>query len=353
MFLIVATHFFMIGFVLNGDFIVDHPVNAIIGQTFNIGGRLGNELFILISGFFLVNGKFKIERITRVLKDVWFWSYAILLIGIIYSLINKQQIFGIKTIIYSIFPIIFQQNWFVPPFLVMIALSPWINKGIKSLTKKSFRNLIFLLVIIITILPTIGLKVPFYPGYDDFSLFILLYLIAGYVKKYDVNLSKKVLFLGIGIGFSVQFVFMILATLIGVWKKSEFIYGNALYLNNQQSPFLLLMAFSIFVLVKNSKPFYEKSINWIASSTFGIYLISVNWFMEVIYKNYFSNFNGLNPIYFLLFGVTASIIIFVLSGLLYKVVSKIQVAIINKFPKLDIDFYISKIINKFKKEKND
>lgn len=71
MLLIVVFHYSDWGKVM---YIEGNTVNRLIGDFINIGGRLGVNLFVLITGYFLVNSKFKVKKLIKLIFEVWCYS---------------------------------------------------------------------------------------------------------------------------------------------------------------------------------------------------------------------------------------------------------------------------------------
>ena len=93
MFLIVMHHY-----AVHGGFQLlekDLSLNKIIIQILSGGGQLGVNLFILISGYFLIDSEFKINKLLKLIFETFFYSVIILLFIVSKSNLN----IGIKDII--------------------------------------------------------------------------------------------------------------------------------------------------------------------------------------------------------------------------------------------------------------
>ena len=144
--------------------------------------------YVLISGYFLVKSKFKWKKVIQLWFETLFYSVFIYIVIVVLGL---KEI-DIKGIIKSLFPILTKQYWFINIYLVMYILSPFINKLINSLDKKEYQKLIMILLIcfsIISILPD-AYTLDTSHGYG-IIWFICLYLIAGYIRIYDIPKKLK------------------------------------------------------------------------------------------------------------------------------------------------------------------
>ena len=70
MIMIVFYHFFV-----HGEFeITSLSANAVIMEILSLGGRIGYDCFIIISGYFMIKSEFKINKLLRFIFQVTFYS---------------------------------------------------------------------------------------------------------------------------------------------------------------------------------------------------------------------------------------------------------------------------------------
>lgn len=256
MFMIVVCHTFLIpnivGNPINSQYVINNFDNAIVAQFMGIFGRLGNELFILISGYFLVSKQPHSGRIFKTIKPVHFYSWIILIISLILGIS-----IGVRQGIQQIFPIIFMQYWFVTPFIVLVILSQYLNTLLHKLSMKNNVKLFFILVIITSFVPTLIMRASLAPGFHDIGIFITLYIGAGLIKKYPEYFKiKKILLVLIFIGsVIIQEISIFIFDIMGLKLKSIKLIEYANYLNSQESFVLLLSAFSLFLLFAQKSSF--------------------------------------------------------------------------------------------------
>lgn len=143
MFLIVMHHY-----AVHGGFQLlekDLSLNKIIIQILSGGGQLGVNLFILISGYFLIDSEFKINKLLKLIFETFFYSVIILLFIVSKSNLN----IGIKDIIISCLPITYSSYWFITCYVVLYLFIDYINPVIKGLDKKKYFQLILLLLLLL------------------------------------------------------------------------------------------------------------------------------------------------------------------------------------------------------------
>lgn len=97
-------------------------------------GEVGNCLFVLITGYFCAfREKIRKETIVRLVTDVKFYSLIIYSVIIIIG-INEFTIGGLVT---ALFPFVYKMYWFILPYLVVFAISPWLNYILASSSKST------------------------------------------------------------------------------------------------------------------------------------------------------------------------------------------------------------------------
>lgn len=145
--------------------------------------------YVIIGGYFLVDSNFKIKRILKIWSETLF--YSILIYSIFYFTIYQEK--TVKETLINFFPVFLRNYWFVTVYIVLLILSPFLNKLINSLSQKQYTYLIAIIIICFSLWATIvePVKTINYGGGYSISWFICLYLIAGYLKKYYKNAHNR------------------------------------------------------------------------------------------------------------------------------------------------------------------
>lgn len=118
-------------------------INFIILYVINIFGKISNNIFILITGYFMINKKIKPMHIVKIVLETWFYSYAILIIS---ALVFKK--INIDDVINSLVPILSNSEWFVTDYILLYLSIPIINKMIKIINEKEYKYIISFCVIV-------------------------------------------------------------------------------------------------------------------------------------------------------------------------------------------------------------
>lgn len=271
MILIIGHHLFV-----HSNFQIEYGINInnIFLDFINIGGKLGVILYIMISGYFLVESKFNEKKIIKLELQVLFYSILFLIIFKIFYIPEIGKI-GLKEIVKNIFPTIFCKYWFVTNYILLYIFSPFINKLIRNLSKEQYKKLIMIMLFILIFIPTITTSDL---GLDNLIYFIFYYLIGAFIKLYkNENNHKKY-----GIYAIIFYAIIILTTILFEYLSCYKIFFKDYigYFSKISSILLFLISYNIFMSFKNWNIKEHKLINVIASTSFGIYLIHDNCFVR-------------------------------------------------------------------------
>ena len=272
MFFILMFHFSDWGGLINIDSCIP---NKILGCFFNLFGNFGVNLFVLISGYFLINSKFKFKKLLKLTTEVFFYSVTLYIVCIFL----KITTFSIEEFKKVIFPISYNMYWFATTYIGLYLLSPFINKLLNNISRTEHKNLIYLLIILLSIIPTLLIDSTFINS--DLMWFVLLYIISAYIQKYQISYNNnKKLLISIICLFSIMFA---ISVALAVPLKLEVKYFT--HLNKMNSTIMLAVSILTFMLFKNLKVPDNKIIPFVSKSTFGIYLIHINTHLRVYLFN--------------------------------------------------------------------
>lgn len=279
----------------------------IFTQIVSWGGGVGNAIFILITGYFMINKKVNFKKIILLLFSMFIYSWIIEIIYI-YGL---NMPYSVKMIIKETIPIYFGNNWFVSCYIIFSLFIPFINKFLNSLNKKQYIIFILLLFIFYSFLPNFKANTFMQ---CSFIFFGLVYSIGAYLKlyfnKYVENIySKKYIRL-----FLIQIC--IIVVIIIIFDMLAIIISKDILIK-LSNPFINILsipiAVALFLYFLSMKPIYNKNINNISGTILGIYLIHDNNLMRIIIWDYiFPNMDYINSNFFVLFFVIKVCLIFLI-----------------------------------------
>lgn len=185
MMMIVMLHYFSKGNLLR-EF--DQPLGANGVIVWLLEGFCASSVnvFVLISGYFLIEAGYKWKRLLTLWLQVLFYALGVTFV-LLLSGIWQWSDMTIYTWADCIFPIQTENYWFATAYLFMYLFSPLLNAGMKAMTRTEHRNTIFALIAMFSLPKSI---IPVHLNMDragyDAVWFMCLYVIAGYIRRYGI-----------------------------------------------------------------------------------------------------------------------------------------------------------------------
>ena len=252
-------------------------ISIVTGHLSSIGPSIINPLtvlgdvncFILISGYFMIDGQYKTYRILRLAVETIFYCFSISLLFYIFTpnlsigiLIKSLIPFGPHAYSY----------WFINKFIGLLLLQPFLSKLATLLSKRQYQ---YLLLILLAINSELIFGFPFASIFNNgwsLSWFITLFYIGGYVRKYNPFNGFQ--------WWGATYIITVIVLLI--ISSYNFKYINIQY-NNW---FFFAKSFSIFMWIHTLNIPYDsiigKIVNFFAPNILAVYLIHnqqliLNW----------------------------------------------------------------------------
>ncbi len=337
MFCIVMGHSMTHGTLLNTNNDLSN-IKFILFRFLAYNGKIGVYLFILISGYFMIYSTISVKKIVKLWLPVFFWS--VFLTTVVGQIIGQ---FSYKDFALSFIPIISNRYWFVSTYIFLYLLIPVINKVILFLSIK----LEFLIILVgaATIFPSHYL----YGSNVNSWLFsfCFTYFIGAIIRKRKLLQNEKNKMIGrvfLVIGVLCNFMSTIVITFA---RNSTPIFNKLSMFLQQETLFCLFIAVGLFVLLGSESVPYNRFINTIASTTFGIYLIHDNGYVgkllwiDILHMNQLK-YSTLQSILYVFICV---IMIFMVCSLLEiirkKVFGRLEISVLTHIEKMTDNFFES------------
>lgn len=249
-------------------FSVSNPTtlsNLLFSDFLLVFSSIAVNLYVMVSGYFLVDLSFKASRIVRTWTYTCFYSCAI---TIVFMLLQLEP-FSIVTLGKSFFPISTDAYWFVTQYIGLLILSPFLAILVRQLTYKQY---LWLLIggafMCLAIIPDFPLGKRFHVAHgNSVWSFAYLFLIAGFIKHYLKRISMGRLLVAASF---LTFLTMGCEIFFGYQNDSVFLF----WFNYNGLPFLLSVI--VFIIVRQmqiSDSGLWKPLVKLAPYTFGVYLI--------------------------------------------------------------------------------
>lgn len=269
------------------------------------------NLFVLISGYLLIERKeIKISKILKLGWDVFFYCSLAYIIMIFFGKV-PLTLHSFKNYMESIFGF-----WFVDIYIILYLLAPYINLLLNKLNQKQYKVLLIICFVFFSIWPTMINELTVKDAGYGIINFIFLYMIGGYLKKYEV--SKKNNF--------IYFVLCVSATFfISLFSWRAYNYN---FLTNMLSS-IFFFQFFLGLKIKSSV------FNMLSKHSLGVYIIHLQPLLyPYIFKSIFKCQLFYNSNYFIFHLLFTILCIYIICCLIDYLKSK------------TIDRFANKIIHK-------
>lgn len=333
MILIVAHHFALFGAFGFSETTVS--INKLWIQFIQIGGKIGVNIFILISGYFLINEKsIKINKIIKFWLQIFTYSIIFFIIFIACGI----KTYSTKELIYHMFPITYSLWWFASAYFVLYLLIPYVNKMLTSLNKLQYQKLIVLTTICWCIIPTI-----FRSNFQSNNLIWLIYMytLAGYIRIHIQNIkisNKKCIIIALAIT-TITLLTTVILDFIGL--KIPTVGKYATYLYGMKKVNIVLISVFVFIGFLKTDIKYNKVINTISGASFGVYLIHEHDYVRTfLWQDILSVYKFSNSLFLIPYTIYVILIVFAICTL----IELIRINILEK----NYLKYVDKISDKIK-----
>lgn len=260
--MIIAHHYAVHGF----DYVA-YSFNKNILELMYSGGKLGVDIFVLISGYYMINSKFTLNKFLKLASEVFVYSTALFLL---FYILGSD----VKLDISILAPITQNSFWFITCYVMLMLLTPFLNHFCKNISQKQHLSLIAVLTLMFPVSQLFLLKeLKIYNS--NLIIFVLLYLIASYVRIYSDKIkgsAKRHITVAVAVAILYWTILLLLNYLF--YKTNYTCFDELItYVKSQDSIFLIIIGTELLIGFARMKPHYINWVNILASTSFGIYLI--------------------------------------------------------------------------------
>lgn len=168
------------------------------------------NVYVLISGYFLLETKWSISRLVRLWLQVIFYSLGVPVVCLCLGIGEVEQ-WGLYDWVNVLFPVQMEHYWFVTAYVILYIMVPVLSEGVKKLSKKQHGWLIIGLLLIFSLPKTVlPILIPIDRYGYDFGWFICLFLIAAYIRLHGISIFERKIN-----SFGIYF-----ASVMGIWGIS-------------------------------------------------------------------------------------------------------------------------------------
>lgn len=227
----------------------------------------------MISGWFSI--KATVKGLSGLLFQVFYFGIGILL----FLTLTRQEQFTFGRM-YQIL-LLHKSGWFVMSYLILYLLAPVLNKFSEYASKKEFTTMLAAYLVMLVIWGCLDWSEEIGMGYSALSM-VGIYLLARYARKY------------INIKFGGR-LFLTCWVLNSIFYLIVLKYNIPIVVKSYDNPFVIIGAFGLFYYFRNLNIRTSKIINYIARSTFAVYLLHIypevlDWFCSICNELYTNSF---------------------------------------------------------------
>lgn len=280
MIMIVTLHFVSHGGL--GEYFSKSPAMHYVMQLLRALSICSVNVFVLISGYFLIGKQgLNIKRFLSIALSVWFYAWCYFAI----TATTGMADFGIKEILASLLPISYKLYWFPTCYLCLYILSPFLNKFLIALSKRSYLTLLVVLFLLFSVWNEVAVMSDPFRLVDGYSFlwFVFLYCLSGFIRLHGDDFFKgfkanRWLWIYLGSAVLIAAIDSVLAFLGGYMS---FIgeYGLVHHFSRYCSILVVVESLSLFMFFKSidiKRLSVQKALTFISPLTFGVYLLHDN-----------------------------------------------------------------------------
>lgn len=276
------------------------------------------NVYMLISGYFLVNTEFKPGRLVELLCQVLFYTILVPVVLAALGIIGLEG-FGIYELLLNVLPVQMSHYWFITAYVIMYLFSPVLAAAARNMGQKQLRNTIIALLLFFavskSILP-VELELDNH-GYDGLW-FLCVFLVAAYIRLYGIpffadskGCKKSLLcyFTGcagiFGITMLVRAVYLKTGSL-DHFIKAAYDYNHILNLFAAVAIFYTFLHMELSTEGKLSKIVYK-----LAPYSLGVYLLHEQLQVRTLWPHWLGATSDGNPVVFVLRCILSVVLVYV------------------------------------------
>ena len=244
------------------------------------------NLYIMISGYFLINARARMEKPFKMVIQVLFYSVGIFLI---FLAMGKLPDYASETFYKHMFftPVASSHYWFASMYIFFYLTAPFLAVGLRRLNKTQHLGLVVITMLLFsrlwkTILPQTA---PIDDKGYGILWFVTLFVLASYIRKFvPVRKNRRWLYFGIYLLSSlVTFASFFAVNRIFLMTGRFEVFIKVLLEYN--SPTVIVASTALFLFFRTitiPDGFFSKIILFVSPLTFGVYLLHEQFILHYI-----------------------------------------------------------------------
>lgn len=308
------------------------------------------NVYMLISGYFLVESRFKISRVLGLILQAVFYSILVPVCLVLAGVLSPGEI-TLYQLLYYVFPTQMEHYWFLTAYVVMYLFSPLLGLAVHHMNKKQHGLVLAGLLVLVSLGKSV---LPVRLEMDEFGYdavwFMCVYLVAAYIRLYGIPLFKNKRISGACYVLAALAIFgitMLLNFCYVKWDVFGYFLKSAYHYNHILNLFASVALFYLFYHIRIPDGKLAGLICRVAPYTFGVYLLHEQTEIKYLWPVWLGAEKAATPLLLVGYALIAVLVVFVIGivadiirGLIFKVAGKIleKIGLLKVINRLDAVF---------------
>ena len=265
------------------------------------------------------------RKIVRLESQILFYS----LLGLGIGLAFDRQLLSMKMVTCSILPTITEHYWFFSAYIIVFALSGYLNDFLRSLSKERYVKLLTMSYVFFSFIPFFSLRENNGFFWNQLIWFFVMYITGAFFNRFKPRKAIRVYCVYVFVCVLLLEMSFVFSELLA--PRFAFLKGHTTYFRWSNSPLAIIIAISMLCIAIQSKKHINVGINKVASLVFGVYLLHENIFIQDLLWGKFLNASAWNtPIERIIHFLLSISIVFVLGCLVELVRTLVERLVLLK-----------------------
>lgn len=282
------------------------------------------NIFMLISGYFLVDSKFKLGRLAELVFQTFFYVLGTaILLFVLGEFAWKDT--NIYDLLHYFLPIHMGTYWFISAYVFILLLLPLITNGIHNMSEKQLQKVVMVMLLFICVLKSI---LPVRLAIDErgysFMWYLTLFLVGAEIKLYGFKRIKTAgqgwLIFAVSSFLIIAEIFLVSRIQVQTGRLKEMTMVSLDY----NHVFVFFSAVGLFAAFIHAKPLKSKVgrvVCAISPYCLGVYLLQESPVMRYVWQDWFGLREIMEtPVPIFLIRLLSAVIIMFVAGICVDVI---------------------------------
>lgn len=295
------------------------PANGWIAWVLEALSVSSVNIFMLISGYFLISSKFKIGRLFEIIFQTVFYLAGSFVLFLILGKVSLEGM-NVYNFLDYFLPIHMETYWFISAYVIIYMLLPLITSGVHAMSEKQLQGLIVILLVYECVIKSIlPVRVVMDKQGYSFLWYLILFLVGARIRLYGfkiVKTAKRGWFVFI---VSTALILAEIFILSQIQEKTGRLKEMTTVSLDYNHILVFLAAVGIFAAFLHAKPLGEKFgklVCLVSPYSLGVYLLQENLMMRYSWQDWFGLREVMErPVYVFLLRVFGAVVVMFVLGI--------------------------------------